>query len=202
MQRNLGSPFNLKVTNFQQSICSWLATRTYGEHAMSILASLTFSGSSKKGEARTPHLKARKGLVTAIDEQIAGATAEISGQAFFKTVEKVVKNKETGVAERRTVQRSLRRWWWTGTEGLMLELKCANRALKFGDMSSIVVGAKENLVPVLEKVREAVVAGELDEALKAVSEGRKRSGNQKKDGKQDGVASGKGDQPPTKPAKR
>ena len=61
---------------------------------MSILASLNLSEVSKKSESTTPHLNLRRKMVMAIDEQIAGATAEAAGQHFSKTVEKVVKNAE------------------------------------------------------------------------------------------------------------
>ena len=156
---------------------------------MSILEGLTLSEISKRGDNTAPHLILRRRMLAGIDEQISIATAEAAGQHFSKTVEKVVKNEETGEKERRTVQRSLRRWWWTGTDGLMLELKFGNRPLKVGGKSSIVVGDPCNLVPVIKKVREAVVAGELDPALKTASDGRKRA---KKDGKPVGTV-----KPPT-----
>ena len=49
-----------------------------------------------------------------------------------------------------------------------------NRAIKIGTGNSIIVGQPSNLVPTLETVRQAVMAGELDDALKAASDGRKR----------------------------
>ena len=141
---------------------------------MSILASLTFSEVSKKSEANTPHLNLRRKMVAAIDEQIAGAAAEAAGQHFSKTVEKVVKNAETGAAEKRVVERSLRRWWWRAADGVHLELRFGNRAIKIGTGNSIIVGDNSNLVPTLETVRQAVMVGELDDALKAASDGRNR----------------------------
>ena len=96
---------------------------------MSILASLTLSEVSKKSESTTPHLNLRRKMVAAIDEQIAGAAAEAAGQHFSKTVEKVVKNAETGTAEKRAVERSLRRWWWRAADGVHLELRFGNRAI-------------------------------------------------------------------------
>ena len=88
---------------------------------------------------------------------------------------KVVKHADTGEPERRTVERSLRRWWWKSAEGLFLELKFANKPVKIGTNSSIIVGDITNLVTILETVKQAVVNGELDDALKQASEGRKRS---------------------------
>ena len=141
---------------------------------MSILASLNLSEVSKKSETNTPHLNLRRKMVAAIDDQIAGAAAEAAGQHFSKTVEKVVKNAETGAAEKRVVERSLRRWWWRAADGVHLELRFGNRAIKIGTGNSIIVGQPTNLVPTLETVRQAVMAGELDDALKAASDGRKR----------------------------
>ena len=141
---------------------------------MSILASLTLSEVTKKSETSTPHLNLRRKMVAAIDEQIAGATAEATGQHFSRTVEKVVKNADTGTTEKRAVERSLRRWWWRAADGVHLELRFGNRAIKIGTGNSIIVGQPTNLVPTLETVRQAVMAGELDDALKAASDGRKR----------------------------
>ena len=141
---------------------------------MSILASLTLSEVSKKSENTTPHLSHRRKMVLAIDEQIAGAQADATGQHYARTVEKTVKCEETGAKDRRTVDRSLRRWWWKSADGMMLELRSGNKAIKVGGKSSIVVGDITNLVPTLEMVKQAVMAGELDEALKVASDGRKR----------------------------
>ena len=142
---------------------------------MGILDTLTLSPVTKKAENDTPHLALRRKMVAAIDEQIAGARAELAGQHYSRSAMKVVKHADTGEPERRTVERSLRRWWWKSAEGLFLELKFANKPVKIGTNSSIIVGDITNLVTILETVKHAVVNGELDDALKQASEGRKRS---------------------------
>ena len=62
-----------------------------------------------------------------------------------------------------------------------MELRFGNKVLKIGNRSSIIVGDITNLVPVLEKVKQAVEAGELDDALKVASKRRNR--RVKKNGK-------------------
>jgi hypothetical protein len=177
--------------------------RAMGVNTMSILESLVLSEISKKAENTLPHMVNRRKMIVALDEQIAGATAEASGQHFSRSVEKWVKT-ENGGKERRTVERPLRKMWWKSADGIMLELKFALKPVKIGtgNRSSIVVGSIDNLVPVLEKVKQAVIAGELDGALKAAAERRKRPVRVKKDGKPvgNGAAASTVQPTPTAPA--
>ena len=141
---------------------------------MSILEKLNFSEVSRKSENTTPHMLMRRRLLNALDEQIQGAICEAAGKHFYRTVEKTVKNAETGESERRTVERPLRKMWWRSNDTVMLELRFGNRVMKVGTGNSIVVGTVENLVPVLEQLKLAVQNGELDAAMKATSDARKR----------------------------
>ncbi|MEI7609425.1 MAG: hypothetical protein WCJ64_18755 [Rhodospirillaceae bacterium] len=141
---------------------------------MSILEKFNFSEVSRKSENTTPHMLMRRRLLNALDEQIQGANFEVAGKHFYRTVEKTVKNAETGETERRTVERPLRKMWWRSNDTVMLELRFANRVMKIGPGNSIVVGSSENLVSTLENLKQAVMNGELDDAMKATSDGRKR----------------------------
>jgi hypothetical protein len=74
------------------------------------------------------------------------------------------------------VAKALRRMWYVaGADRVMVELRFANKPISVGGKASIVVGTMDKLVPTLQTVRKAVMAGELDVALKAASDGRKRS---------------------------
>ncbi len=154
---------------------------------MSILENLNFSEVSRKSENTTPHMLMRRRLLNSLDEQIQGATFEAAGKHFYRTVEKTVKNAETGESERRTVERPLRKLWWRSNGTVMLELRFANRVMKVGNGNSIIVGALENLLPVLEQLKQAVQNGEFDEVMKATSDSRKRP-VRRKDGKPIGMA--------------
>ena len=151
---------------------------------MSILEKFNFSEVSRKSENATPHILMRRRMLASLDEQIQGANFEAAGKHFYRTVEKTVKNVETGESERRTVERPLRKMWWRSNDTVMLELRFANRVMKVGAGNSIVVGSVENLVPVLEQLKLAVVNGELDDAMKATSDARKRG---RKSGKPEGI---------------
>ena len=157
---------------------------------MSILQTLTVSDKSKGSEVVPMHLAMRKRFLTALDEQVAGAKAELAGEHYTRSVVKTVKNATTGASERKTVSKSLRRMWWRSGDTVMLSLIYALRPLKIGTGNSIVVGDIGNLVPTLETVKQAVEAGELDDALKGAADGRKRGCRAKKDGKPVGDGSG------------
>jgi ribosomal protein L17 len=145
--------------------------------AMSILESLTLSDSTKRTENADPKIALRRKMVAALDHQINAATAEIKGETYTITVEKWVEtDKATGTKERRKVAKALRRMWYVaGADRVMVELRFANKPISVGGKASIVVGTMDKLVPTLQTVRKAVMAGELDVALKAASDGRKRS---------------------------
>ena len=54
-------------------------------------------------------------------------------------------------------------------------MRFANKPIQIDGKPSIVVGTLDKLVPTLQTVRKAVMAGELDAALKAAADSRKRS---------------------------
>ena len=144
---------------------------------MGILDTLTFSESSKRTVNTDPQTNLRRKMAAALDHQINAATAEIKGETYTITVEKWVEtDKPTGTKERRKVAKALRRMWYVdGADRVMVELRFANTPISVGGKASIVVGTIDKLVPTLQTVRKAVMAGELDAALKAASDGRKRS---------------------------
>ena len=170
---------------------------------MSILDSLNLSEVSKRFESATPQMAQRRKMIVALDEQIAGAQAELQGQQHVRNVVKTVVNADTGLKQRITAERPLRKFWWKSSAGILLELRFAGRPLLLANKPSVVVGDPSNLVPILEQVRAAVAAGELDDALRAAAEGRKRPG--KKTGRPVGngaqVPPITAEQPSTSPAK-
>ena len=82
----------------------------------------------------------------------------------------------TGTKERRKVQKVFRRMWFRdGTDKVHLELRFANKPLLINGKPSILVGTMEKLVPTLQTVKKAVLAGEADLGLKAALDSRKRT---------------------------
>ena len=151
---------------------------------MSLLEKLTFNTTTKKAETSQPNLVLRRKMVNALDEQIAGAQAEIAGQPFVKQKERWMPV-EGGGKERRTVQSTLRKFWFKDAEGrVLIELKFGNKPLAINGKPSIMVGEMANLPDVLTTLRDAVIQGELDADLATLSAQRRRG--RKKDGKPTG----------------
>ncbi len=142
-----------------------------------LLETLTLSDATKRTEVSDPTTALRRKMVAALDHQIAGATAAIAGQHYFITVEKWVETPPgSGNKERRRVEKAFRKMWYMNAAGdVLLELRFANKPVLISGKPSIVVGAMERLVPTLQTVKKAVLAGELDAALKASLDSRKRS---------------------------
>ena len=144
---------------------------------MSILESLTLSDSSKRTENGDPKVALRRRMAASLDIQIAGATAETKGEHYVIETERwVFTDKAAGIKERRKVQKPFRRMWYRdAADNILVELKFANKPLLVNGKPSIMVGPLGKLVATLQTVKKAVSAGELDAALHAVSESRKKA---------------------------
>lgn len=144
---------------------------------MGILETLTLSDSTKRTETADPKIALRRRMAVALDHQIAGATAEAKGEHYTIEFEKwVFTDKAAGMKERRKVQKPFRRMWYRdASDNILVELKFANKPLLVNGKPSIMVGSADKLVAILQTVKKAVSAGELDAALHAVSESRKKA---------------------------
>ncbi|CAK0739871.1 conserved hypothetical protein [Azospirillaceae bacterium] len=141
---------------------------------MSLLEKLTFAATTKKAETSQPNLVLRRKMVTALDDQIAGAQAETAGQPFAKERQRWMP-KEDGGKELRAVQSALRKFWFRDTQNrVLVEVRFGNKPISIKGQPSIVVGDMANLVNVLTLLRDAVMAGELDAELAAASEHRRK----------------------------
>lgn len=142
-----------------------------------LLETLTLSDATKRTETADPIVNLRRKMIAGLDHQIDGAAAEIAGKHYAVEVEKwVVTDRATGTKERMKVQKAFRRMWFKGdADKVMLELRFAGKPVLINGKASIIVGTMEKLVPTLQTVRKAVAAGELDAALKAALDSRKRT---------------------------
>ncbi len=149
---------------------------------MSILDTLTLTDATKK-QALPPHIAIRQRLAEAIELQIAAYTAEAAGQTYVKKVERYVTDPATGERTKAKVNGKFRRWWWVDASGkVMLEIRYANKPLEIKAGKRVVaIETKEQIIPVLEKIKAAVVAGELDKSLNAALTLRRKElkGNKK-----------------------
>lgn len=119
----------------------------------------------------SPVLKRRNNLASRIDQQIHAAEAFSRGEQYIATVTRRKRNPVTGEMIESTRQRRVKDCWWVSDEGkLYLQLRYGLRTIEFvKGKSAIEVGSVDKLIPTLEVLKQATMAGELDEQLNAMA---------------------------------
>lgn len=142
---------------------------------MSHLAQLALTDSSPKTPV-SPVSRKRLNLLRKLELQIQAAEAELRDEEFLEDIRKWVRG-EDGEKTLVDSKRPIRKWWWQHHTGAwMLTLKDGSKELPLGDgKASIEIGEISNLVDVLQTVRSAVLAGELDPALEAMVKSRAKN---------------------------
>ena len=141
---------------------------------MPILDTLTLSDASReKSINRESGFRAK--LVDAIDLQIAAVKAEQAGEPFKRTASRFFTNSE-GQRQETSVPVRFRPWWWKDSAGhLFLEIRYANKPVEIKqNKPAIAVGTMDKLIPILEQVRKAALAGELDRQLVSIIATRRK----------------------------
>lgn len=143
------------------------------------LANLVFSSDVAPSKANIIKRPPRRVMLDAIDEQIKIAKADLSGETYTNIRHRVVKDAD-GAREKIEAKVVPRRMFWKADDGRWLV------GLRYGgripvelspSKPSIVAGADiKDVVAVLEVVREAVNAGEADEAIHVAAGKAKRKG--------------------------
>lgn len=140
---------------------------------MSILDSLTLTA-APKSKAVTPEARLRQKVASGIDLQIKAATAEANGELFRHTVLRW--RQVEGSDRREQVEEPVRfkRWWWLDGAGVVhIQLLYAHKPIEIkAGKSAIVAGTLDKLIPTLERLKEAVLTGELDKPLSAAAAAR------------------------------
>jgi hypothetical protein len=142
---------------------------------MATLASLKLVA-TKKPSNQPPVIQRRNKLSSKVFEQIQLARAQNLGETYSPAKNKIITNAD---GERVTVAvpKKIRPWWFVSENG-----KCCI-AVRYGakvielakGKSAIEVASPDALIEALEAVNAAVIAGELDAQIEAVS-GQLRSG--------------------------
>ena len=113
-----------------------------------------------------PLLKNKERLLTKLDVQKPMAQAHVAGETYTHYKEKWQMNPETKLREKLSVPKNIKAWFYKRNNRYFLEVRHGNKALELQKgMHAIDVGDLENLVPTIETVIKAVVAGELDKFL-------------------------------------
>lgn len=141
---------------------------------MTTLNTLKFVSARKSALSNPVHQRRFK-LARKLAEQIEVAKAASEGRVHTVTRSKMITNSE-GVREATSTTRKVKEWFWTCEGGKV------NVAVRYGSKvielakgkNAIEVASSAELVPTLQLVRDAVIAGELDEAISSASEKLKR----------------------------
>ena len=143
---------------------------------MTMLEKLTFSDKLRTAVLVSPEARLRRKMLDALELQINAAEAEAKGEEFVRRAMRWITDKETGERARKEVPVRFRRWWWNdGTGKVMMEVRYGNKPLEIHPgKPTIEVGKQDNLLSVLNAVREAVAAGELDKLLMDAKKARPR----------------------------
>ena len=144
---------------------------------MTIISQLKLSEKTRTQMLTFPELRSRQNLIMPIDNQIAAVAADQTGEPLNLKAMRWIDVPETGQRVRKEVPVRVRRWWWKDEAGqVMLDVRYGNKRMELAPKKpTIEVGSMDQMLPTLEQVREAVVAGELDKAIAASSVWSKRS---------------------------
>ena len=138
---------------------------------MTVLSKLKLV-SSKKERNVSPVVARRNKLAAKIDEQLLFATAQRDGEIYAPKRLKNVIDKVTG--ERKTVEatKRIQEWYWTNSSGkIHLSIRYGSKTLEFSKgKNAIEISTGDELLATLATLKEAVIAGELDEAISQASE--------------------------------
>ena len=127
---------------------------------------------SKKERNVSPVVARRTKLAGKIEEQLLFATAQRDGQIYAPKRLKNVIDKATG--ERKTVEatKRIKEWYWTNSTGkIHLSVRYGSKTLELAKgKNAIELNTGDELLATLASLKDAVIAGELDEAISQASE--------------------------------
>ena len=137
---------------------------------MATLASLKLSTAVKP--THMPALQVRRNkLAKRLWEQAELAKAQQAGTQFTATKFRTVVENDTGLRKQVEVNKRVKQWWFTTDSGkLALSVRYGARLLELAKGKfAVELASEKELVPTLEVIKEAVLAGELDTAIDTAS---------------------------------
>jgi len=141
---------------------------------MSHLKALKLANAEPARLPADPIERARETVIAALCEQKAMAEAKIAGSEHV-AVHVVTRKDEAGNRVRVEARKRLRPGWFTDKAGkTFFALRYAGRTIEFAkDRNAVEVGDFSALPAILDTLRDAAHAGELDQQLLAALEARK-----------------------------
>lgn len=132
---------------------------------------------TKRVTNTNPIFSKRNKLLAKIDEQIELAIAKKEGRTYAPTKLKTFINNETGETKTIETPKRLREWYWLNEEGkIVLTVKYGSKTLELiKGKNAIEVTTQEEVINTYKLLKEAITNGELDEAIKLVSNMTKKN---------------------------
>ena len=143
---------------------------------MTVLSSLTMVASDRTAMRVRGIGSMRQKLIDRIGDQIELAKACEAGQSFQRVKYRRSRDIESEVVSETVVRTRVRPWWTEDQDGsILLWIKYGNTNLELAKgKPAIRITSRDQLVPALETVREAVRAGELDKLIEGAVAAFKR----------------------------
>ena len=137
---------------------------------MSVIAKLKLV-SSKRERTISPIVVRRTKLHAKLNEQLELATANKEGRVYAPKRIKTVTNADGNRVSVESVKR-VKEWFWTGAGNkINLSVRYGSKTLELAKgKNAIELGTSDELIATLAALKEAVLAGELDEAINSASD--------------------------------
>jgi hypothetical protein len=141
---------------------------------MSALANLKLIVAKRPSQV-SPVFARRNAVSKRLAEQIELAKAKQEGRVFAATKLRRVKNAETGEVTKVEAAKRVKAWWFTADNGkVCVSLRYGAKLVELAKgKTGVELANAKDLVTTLETLKEAVVSGELDTQIEAVSSATK-----------------------------
>ena len=141
----------------------------------SLLSSLKLAKRPESAR-KNPLVRRREKLLAKLAEQKAMATALMNDEPCTIYRDKWTTNEETGERETKRVAKQVKPWFYQSNNQYYFEVRNGYKAIEIqAGLHAIEVGDQANLLPIIETIIEAVLAGEFDKALTPEAKASKKS---------------------------
>lgn len=126
---------------------------------------------SKRERNLSPIIVRRNKLALKLDEQLALCTAQKEGRLYTPKRIKTVTNVDGERVSVETTKR-VKEWFWTAAGNkINLSVRYGSKTLELAKgKNAIELATNDELIATLSQLKEAVLAGELDDAISAASD--------------------------------
>ena len=137
---------------------------------MTALSGLKLTAAAKPQQISGIQLRRNK-MAKRIWEQVELAKAQQAGTTFAPTRFRTVVENDTGIRKQIETHKRVKQWWFiTDTGKLAITLRYGSKVIELAKgKSAVEIANEKELVPVLETLKGAVLAGELDQQIDAAA---------------------------------